>query len=216
MFKAVIFDMNGVIVNDERIHQQSWRQFSQDHQLHISEEDFKQKVFGRTEKETFQFLFNSTLTEEEISKYSDERVDVAMGLFRPQLRAIQGVVEVLYYLKELQIPMALATSSRKRYQTFIFDNLNLWQYFDAIVTAEDVTKGKPEPEVYLRAAELLSVDPKECVAIEDSVSGIRSAQAAGMKVIGIATTHEAAEIQKADKVVKDFTAQSPAELFQLK
>lgn len=215
MYTAVIFDMNGVIVNDERIHQQSWRLFCADHGFKLSDDEFKQKVFGRTEKETFQFLFGKVLTEEEVEKYSNERVRVAMSIFKPIMKTIPGVVEMLYYLEQKQIPVALATSSRKWYQTFIFDHLALWHYFEVIVTAEDVTHGKPDPEVYLRAATLLGVNPAECLALEDSVSGIKSAQAAGMKVIGIATTHTAQEIQLADKVVKNFIDQTPEEILTL-
>lgn len=211
--QAVIFDMNGVIVDDERIHQKSWRKFCHDHGFRLTEDEFKQKVFGRIEKETFEYLFKRHLTEEEVAQYSDERVDTAIRLVKPVLEVVAGVLGVLRFLKEHHIQIALATSSRRRYQRLIFDSLRLDDFFDAIVTAEDISKGKPDPEIYLLAAKQLSVEPKECVAIEDSVSGIRSAQKAGMKVIGIATTHTPEEIQQADKVVLDFTSQSFEQLF---
>ncbi|MBW7956081.1 HAD family phosphatase [Patescibacteria group bacterium] len=213
MFSAVIFDMNGVILNDERVHQQSWRVFCQQHGFRLSEEQFTKKVFGRIEKETFEFLFKKKLSEAEVEHYSNERVDIAISLVEPVLKANDGLLEVLKYLKELQLPIGLATSSRKRYMNFVFDKLDLWNFFDAIVTAEDVQKGKPEPEVFLKAAALLRQEPEKCVAIEDSVSGITSAHAAGMKVIGIATTHTPEEIKAADKVIHSFEDQSPAQLF---
>ncbi len=211
--QAVIFDMNGVIVDDERIHQKSWRIFCADHGFQLTEDEFKQQVFGRIEKETFEYLFKRQLTEEEVAQYSDERVDTAIKLVTPVLEVVAGVLGVLRFLRDHRIKIALATSSRRRYQRFIFDSLRLDDFFDAIVTAEDISKGKPDPEIYLLAAKQLGIEPTSCVAIEDSVSGITSAQQAGMKVIGIATTHTPEEIRQADKVVLDFTSQSFEQLF---
>lgn len=215
MHRAVIFDMNGVLVDDERFHQQSWRQFCQRYGFALTESEFHQYVFGRTERDTLSYLFKKPLPDEEVAYYSQQRVEIAMSLFKPLMRTIPGVVELLHFLRQAEIPLAVATSSRKRYQAFIFDHLNLWPYFRFVVTAEDVACGKPDPEVYLKAAALLQVPPHQAVAIEDSLSGIRSAQAAGMKVIGVATTHTKAEIQQADKVVANFTDQSPAELLDI-
>jgi len=214
MFQAVIFDMNGVIIEDERNHQQSWRKFCEDHGFQLSEEEFKREVFGRRESETFEFLFKRKLSEEEVNKYSNERVDIAIPIFKPIMEATPGLLEFLRYLKDQHVPMALATSSRKRYLEFIFDGLNLWQYFQVIVTSEDVKKGKPDPEVYLKAATQLGIPAEHCLAIEDSLSGIKSAQAAGMKVIGIATTHAPEEILQADKVILSFQQQSFEELLK--
>src|SRR6185369_577003 len=169
---------------------------------------------GRRESETFEFLFKRKLSEEEVNKYSNERVDIAIPIFKPIMEATPGLLEFLRYLKDQHVPMALATSSRKRYLEFIFDGLNLWQYFQVIVTSEDVKKGKPDPEVYLKAATQLGIPAEHCLAIEDSLSGIKSAQAAGMKVIGIATTHAPEEILQADKVILSFQQQSFEELLK--
>lgn len=202
--EAVIFDMNGVIINDERIHQQSWRVYSQKHGFQITEEEFKHNIFGRTEKDTFEYLYKRPITPEELRTFSDERVDTAIEIFKPQMKMTDGLQKLLDTLAENSIPMAVATSSRNRYVNLILDELNIRKYFKTILTAEDITKGKPDPEIYLKTAEKLGVNPAECVVFEDALSGIRSAKAASMKVIGIATTHAKEELDLADTVVDNF------------
>lgn len=107
-------------------------------------------------------------------------------------------------LEKERIPLAIATSARKPYTNFILDGLNIRKFFQQIATAEEITKGKPDPEIYLLAANKLGVDPRKCLAFEDALSGIKSAQAAGLKVIGITTTHSAEELKIADKIIDSF------------
>lgn len=201
---AVIFDMNGVIIDDERIHQQSWKVYCKNHDFHITEEEFKKKVFGRTEKETFEYLYKRIITKKELEEFSNERVDTAIEIFKPLMKMTLGLKKLFRELSENNIPMAIATSSRPRYVNFIMESFNIRSLFKAILTAEDIVKGKPDPEIYQKSAEKLAVSPRECVVIEDTLSGINSAKAAGMKVIGIATTHSKEELKSADKVVESF------------
>lgn len=197
--------MNGVIINDERIHQESWRQYCQNHGFQLTEEEFKHEVFGRTEKDVFEYLYKRPITPDELAKFSDERVDVAIDIFKPQIKLADGLQSLLEQLHEMKIPLAIATSSRRRYYQFVIDALLLSKFFQATVTAEDITHGKPHPEIYLAAAKALGVAPADCEAIEDSVSGIKSAQAAGMTVTAIASTHQPDELQSAERVIKSFT-----------
>lgn len=201
---AVIFDMNGVIINDERIHQESWKQICKVHNIQLQEEEFKHNVFGRTEKEIFEYLFKRKITEDELETYSNERVDTAISIFKPQLKIASGLDDLLESLQEKNIPMAIATSSRGRYTDFILDGLNIRKYFKVIVCAQDITNGKPDPEIYLKTAEKLGIPTTSCIVFEDTISGIKSAQAAGMKVIAIASTHAKGELGIADKVIDSF------------
>jgi len=202
--QAVIFDMNGVIINDERIHQESWRVYCKKHGFQITEEDFKHNVFGRTEKDTFTYLYNREITPEELEQFSNERVDTAIEIFKPQIKMTEGLQNLLDELLEMNIPMAIATSARKRYFNFIMDQLNIRKYFIVVLTAEDITKGKPDPEIYLETASKLQIEPQNCIVFEDTLSGIKAAKAAGMKVVGIATTHFKEELGLADTVVNNF------------
>lgn len=204
MFKAVIFDMNGVIINDERIHQESWRQLCQKHSLHLTEEEFKHNVFGRTEADTLAYLFHKHLTQEELEKYSSERVKIAISIFKPKLALTEGLLQFLKELRAHDISLGIATSARKPYTNFILDGLHIRHFFKQVVTAEEISRGKPDPEMYLLAAKKLSIDPKNCIVFEDTISGIKSAHAAGMKVIAIATTHTVDELTIADKIINSF------------
>lgn len=202
--KTVLFDLNGVIINDERFHQQSWREFSKEHGFELTEEQFTHQIFGRTEKDTLNFLFGKSLSNEEISKYSDQRVDFVINLVSPFLELTEGFSSFLELLSKRGVVCGIGTSSRKRYVNFIIERFNLKEFFPVIVTAEDVVNGKPDPEVYLKAAQLLGSEPSSCIVIEDSLSGIKAAQAAGMKAIGITTTHTAQELYGADCIVSHF------------
>lgn len=196
--------MNGVIINDERIHQESWRQYCDEHGFHLSEEEFKHKVFGRSEKEILEYLYKRSITDAELEKDSDERVKRTITIYRPQIELAKGLKGLLDELMQLSVPLAIATSSRRRYFEFIMNELDLSKYFSAVVTAEEITKGKPDPEIYLRAAEALATDPEDCMAVEDTISGIRAAQAAGMTVTAIASTHRADELSLANKIINSF------------
>jgi HAD superfamily hydrolase (TIGR01509 family) len=205
MIEAIIFDMNGVIIDDERIHQEAWRQFCTNHDLHFSEDNFKRNVFGRTEKDTFEYLYGRAISPDELEAFSNERVDTAIAIIKPQIKLADGLAQLLQELSELSIHLAVATSSRRQYCSFVMDALNIGKYFRAVITAEDIAHGKPDPEIYLKAAAAAGDVPGNCEAVEDSLSGIQSAQAAGMQVTAIASTHEASELQIAERVIGSFT-----------
>lgn len=204
MKSALIFDMNGVIVDDERFHQASWRQLCKEHGFVLSEDQFKHNVFGRTERDTLNYLFQKQMTDVELAPYLEERVKIAIELYKPEICLTEGLEIFLKDLKEHQIPTAIATSARWPYTNFVLDTLKIRNYFQAIVTADDIQNGKPNPEIYLKAAEKIGVNPKLSIAVEDSVSGIRAAKAAGMYVIGITTTHVRKELELADMVINSF------------
>jgi len=204
MKKAVVFDMNGVIINDERIHQESWRQYCREHGFLLSEEEFKHRVFGRSEKEILEYLYKRNITDEELEKDSNARVERTIAIYKPQIELAEGLKKLLDELTELSIPLAIATSSRRRYFEFIMTELDLSKHFKAVVTAEEISNGKPDPEIYLKAADAIHVAPEDCVAIEDTISGIKAAQAAGMAVIAIASTHRAEELTLANRVLRSF------------
>jgi beta-phosphoglucomutase-like phosphatase (HAD superfamily) len=107
-------------------------------------------------------------------------------------------------MKSASIKMGVAKSARRRYLDFVMSQLQVRRYFSAVLTAQDVVRGKPDPEIYLGCDQQLQIDPRECVVIEDTVSGIKSGQAVGMKVIAITTTHRKDELEVADLIVSSF------------
>ncbi len=215
MLKVIIFDMNGVIINDEKFHLESWKVFCKKYNFKLSDQEFKDKTMGRTDKETFEYLFGKKLTSEEVNKYGDERDKIARNLVEGKLKLTRGLMNFLEELKNENIRLAIATSSRKNYMNFIVDTFDIRKYFDYIITAEDIFNGKPDPEIYLKAASLLNISPQECLVFEDSLSGIRAAKTAGMKVVGITTTHSKKELNLADKVIDNFFKISLSDLKSL-
>jgi beta-phosphoglucomutase-like phosphatase (HAD superfamily) len=204
--RAVIFDMNGVIINDERFHQQSWRvlidRYPDKFKL-PTEEEFKHNVFGRSERATLQYLLGLDVSQAELESFSEERVAIVKELFNPPVIA-DGLGELMIKFKRQNLPIGVATGSRPNYADHILDRLDIRQHIGCMVTADDIKKSKPDPEIYLKTAELLGVPPKECLVFEDTISGIRAGQAAGMHVIAIASTHRADELTLADEVVRSF------------
>ncbi|MEK7517373.1 MAG: HAD family phosphatase [Patescibacteria group bacterium] len=205
MLRAVIFDLNGVIIDDEKIHQKAWRQFCKKNGLNLTKNDYRQKVFGRTAKDTLKYLYKNQLTEDKLNQLASERIDIAIEMIKTKLKLPGGLKKLLALLNKNKISLAIATSSRARYVDFVTDKTKIRKHFKLIVTAQDVNKGKPYPEIYLKTAGKLKVDPNDCVVFEDSIQGVMAAKKAGMKVIAITTTHTKIELKQADKVIKSFT-----------
>jgi HAD superfamily hydrolase (TIGR01509 family) len=113
------------------------------------------------------------------------------------------------------VRLAVATSGPKENLDFVLDNLDIRHFFDALVEESQITHGKPHPEIYLRAAQLLGISPQECVAIEDSIFGLQSAKSAGMKAIAITTSFTPDKLTLADKIIHSFTELQVDELLQL-
>lgn len=195
--------MNGVIIVDEQYHTESWKEFCKTHNIILTDNEFKTEVIGKRDKDTLNYLFKRTISEKESNLYSDQRDEIVKKLVKNKLSLPDGLLELLNKIQEQQIPLAIATSSRKGYVNFIMDNFELRKYFPIIVTAEDVDNGKPDPEMYLRSAVQLNVNPKDCLVIEDSISGIKSAKSAGMKVVAITSTHSKEDLQESANYVID-------------
>lgn len=205
MAKAVIFDMNGVIIVDEKYHNESWQILCNNYGFTLTEEDFKKHVMGKRDKDTLDYLFKRKLSLEDTDKCADERDAIVKRLVKGKLALPDGLLELLEEIKNKNIPLAIATSSRRGYVDFIMENFGLRKYFPIIVTAEDITNGKPDPEIYLKTAGILSVNPDEVLAFEDSITGIKAAKSAGMKVVGVSSSVSEEELSKiADVVIGSF------------
>ena len=200
---GIIFDFNGVIVNDERFHEQSWRELYKEKTF--TEEYMQKHIFGKREKEIFEFVVGKKLTDHELSLLSDERIEIVKKLISNGITPTPGLIPLLESLRKAHLEYAIATSSRKPYLTYLLNVIKLSDNFSHIISAEDVTEGKPHPEVFLKAAVVLRKDPKHCVVFEDTHSGIEAGKRAGMKVVALTTTHPEESLQDADLIVPDFT-----------
>jgi beta-phosphoglucomutase family hydrolase len=209
---AVIFDMDGVIIDSNPYHKISLRQFCEKYGFHLTDEELIKRIYGRTNKEWIANLFGQ-LSKEELSHYGEEKESLFREVFKNDIRALAGLPEFLESLKRNNIPIAIGTSAPRSNVDFVLANTNLGDYFSVILDESDVEQGKPNPEIYLKVATRLGYEPSRCVVFEDSLSGVESARRAGAKVVGVATTHSVEELSHTDFIIRDFMGLDPMRLY---
>jgi beta-phosphoglucomutase len=200
---AVLFDMDGVIVDSNPYHKLAFEAFLKRHDVFLTDDELKTRVYGRTNQEIMRFIFKENFSPERSEVWADEKEALFRKLYK-DVSPVKGLVSFLEKLKARNIKTAVGTSAPKLNLVFILEKLQLVSYFDALLHAADVQFGKPNPEIYLKAAGRLQTNPAHCIVIEDSLPGIQAGLDAGMKVIGITTTHTIAELAHAHLVIDDF------------
>jgi beta-phosphoglucomutase family hydrolase len=183
-FEAAIFDMDGTLVHTEPIHQQSWIRAMGEVGIDIDVAHYDTHFSGRPGRETTRDLFG--FTPEQAEEMSRRVTSVFWELAAGNVEPLPGVRAFL--TKIAHIPKGVATSARRHSAARMLEELGLIDYFGAIVTADDITRGKPEPDIFLLAAERLGVAPERCVVFEDSIAGVSAAKAAGMYCAAITTS----------------------------
>ena len=212
---AVIFDMDGVIVDSNPYHKISLQQFCQRHGYDLSEEQLKSKIYGRTNKDWIPALFDQPLSQEEISRYGNEKEALFRDLFSDDIALLPGLKDFLGMLQGNSIPMAIATSAPRDNVDFVFEKTGIKDFFPIVLDESHISKGKPDPEIYLKACEALQMPPGQCVVFEDSLSGVKSGLDAGTKVIAVTTTHTRQEFNGVALAVPDFADLSLQDLQQV-
>jgi beta-phosphoglucomutase len=215
---AVIFDMDGVIVDSALAHKKAIEKFCRRHEFPFSEDKFRKGIFGKTNRFWLSDVFNIT-SAEQIKKYSEEKEFIYRNNYGHLVTPVQGIVSFVRSLDEKGIAKAVATSAPRANVEFILNRVGIAQYFNVVLDDASVKNSKPDPEIYTKTAEKLKFLPETCIVIEDSLSGIESAKRAKCKVIALTTTHSIGELSKsgADLIVKDFdgiTLQGLKELFE--
>lgn len=209
--KAVIFDFDGVILETEPYHIEAFRKImKEDLGLSLAYEDVLVYA-GLTHSEKIRRIFRErgipmpeNLEEEREKILSMAFVSIEKDIRNGLTKLPSGLLDLLKKLKEKGYKIGMATMNKRKYSLEILRLLGINAYFDAIITFEDVKKIKPHPEAYLKAAGMLGVNPENCIVIEDSVYGIQSAKAAGMKCIAITTTNPREKLKEADIIIESF------------
>jgi beta-phosphoglucomutase len=214
---AVIFDMDGTLINNTPYHFQSWQVFFKNHNLgEIAEETYRNEISGTPIFDTLRRIFGTDTNIETLSRLREEKENYYRQLYAPHLAPVNGLETFLADLKSAGIKMAIASSATVPDIDFILGGIPIRQYFDVIIDGSQVSKGKPNPDIFLKAAAMLNTPPEDCVVFEDSLAGITAANAAGTKVAGITTGRKADALQPAHLVIDNYTgltAQTLAALF---
>lgn len=192
--KAVLFDMDGVVIDNLSYHVEAWLVFCERHGIYLTREIFYQDLNGLNAKDTFEWLFKRELGKVEIVEFEEEKELIYREFYAPFLTPALGLLAFINNVKSAGIKMALATSAGQGNINFVLDGLRIRDEFDAVIGGSEVNRGKPDPEIYLRAGGLVNVIPENCWVIEDSLQGIASGLSAGMKVVGITTSHTSEEL----------------------
>ncbi len=215
---AVIFDMDGVLVDNKFIHRKAWVEFSYRLNTPITEEDFERIGFGKTNKEYLEILFQREVSNEEADRLGAEKEQLYRDLFEKLIKPVPGLIELLKAIKYgLELKTAVASSAPKSNIDFVVDNLGIRNYFDVLIDSSFVEHNKPQPDIFYKCAELLSVSTKNCLVFEDSLFGIDAARTAGMYVIALTTSHTREELEQhnCNHIITDFSEITVNEIQEL-
>jgi HAD superfamily hydrolase (TIGR01509 family) len=186
---GVLWDLDGTLIDSAEQHYVAWHEaLARRGREHTREEFFR--GFGRRNDVILREIFQDTLTPEDAAGVADDKEERYRRLVREHgLEPLPGVTEWLTRLSEAGFRQALATSAPAANVAVVVEVLGLGRFFDATVSAEDVERGKPDPAVFLLAARRIGVAPERCVVVEDAPAGLEGARRAGMKSVGILSSH---------------------------
>jgi beta-phosphoglucomutase len=187
---ALIFDMDGVIINSNPVHREAWEQYNRSLGIETTEE-MHQRMYGKRNDQIVRDYMGEQLSDAEVFAHGAAKERLYRELIAPKVQAylVPGVREFIERHRDL--PMAVASNAEPENVTFVLQKSGLAEFFRVVVDGYQVTNPKPAPDVFLKAAELLGADPREAIVFEDSYSGVEAARAAGIQVVGVRTTHQA-------------------------
>jgi len=192
--KAVIFDMDGVLLDNNDWHLKSWLAYAQQREIPLRAEEAYERVFGKTNREIILEAYPDC-DEETILQWSLEKEALYREMYAPHFQLAAGLQDFLEQLRKNSIPLAVASNAPMENIRFTLETGAIEPYFSAIVWAGMVERPKPHPDVYLKASSLLGFSPTVCLVIEDSPTGIRAASAAGCLSLGITSTYKREELR---------------------
>jgi len=199
---GAVFDWDGVIVDSAAQHEESWERLARENQLRLPENHFKQG-FGMKNQYIIPNILKWTDQPEEIERLSLRKEELYREIIKENgIEPLPGVHEFFGWLRENGIPRVVGSSTHRKNIEVSLKTMGMEDDFTDLVTAEDVSHGKPDPEVFLKGAEKIGMPPERCVVFEDAQVGIKAGKAGGMRVIALETTHPADTLQEADLIFK--------------
>lgn len=205
--RAFLFDLNGTMINDMPYHIQAWHKIMNEMGANISVKRMKEECYGKND-DVIERIFPGRFTQEEKENMSLEKEKKYQQEFRPHLRLIDGLYHFLTEARDAGIRLAIGSAAIMYNIDFVLDGLAIRKYFDAIVSADDVKKSKPDAETWVSCADKLQLSSSECIVFEDAPKGAESAFNAAMKCIIITNLHNRQEFEQYKNVIgfiNDFT-----------
>lgn len=213
--RAFIFDLNGTMIDDMDYHIRAWFNIVNSFGANLSYEEVKAECYGKN-GEVLERIFPNRFSGEEKDRISIEKETRYQTEFRPHLQLIKGLDEVLRFAREKSIKMGIGSAAIMFNIDFVLDGLQIRDNFDAIVSADDVKRSKPDPETFLKCAEIMDVLPEDCIVFEDAPKGVEAAANAGMSSVVLTTMHTREEFHSYTNILrfeKDFSALPVETLF---
>lgn len=187
LIRAVIFDMDGTIVPNRDYHMLAWRRLCDEEGIKASDDELL-ATFGSTNRDIFGKMMNRQIGEEELARLSSKKESLYRESYHGHVKPTKGLTAFLNSLRQLGIPMGLATSAPSENVDFTLNESGLKPYFQVVTDASGISKSKPDPEIFLKTAFQLKVQPNQCLVFEDAPLGILAAKLAGMQVLALTTT----------------------------
>jgi HAD superfamily hydrolase (TIGR01509 family) len=199
--RALLFDMDGTLVDNMDYHRQAFLVWAQREGLADSESEILAKTHG-TIGDIVRRFFPHIRDADQLFAIGERKEATYRELYAPHLRLLPGLIEVLEAARKRSLPMAVATAGDQTNIAFTLDGLNIRHYFSAIVGGEDVAQGKPHPDVFLIAAQRLGIEPQHCLVFEDSPAGVEAARRAAMSCYVVNPMNPRDEFGEADHVLE--------------
>jgi HAD superfamily hydrolase (TIGR01509 family) len=206
--RAVVFDMDGVLINSHPAHLAAWKAFLRSMGRDLADDELSFILEGRTRNEILRH-FLGDLSDSDLQEFGKQK-DEIFRLREHEIPAIPGVVDFLTALNGSDIVRAVATSASEIRTVSTIERMGLSEHFEAVITASDVSAGKPDPTVYRLACERLNVSPAQALAFDDAPAGIQSAKSAGMRCIGVSSNGFSRQLLEtgAERVIPNFVGLS--------
>lgn len=210
---AVLWDMDGVLVDTGDFHFQSWGKTFEELNVPFDGEDFR-KTFGMNNAGILEWILGRKPEPDEVTRISDKKESLFRELVKGKAVPLPGVLKWLNQFQTWKVKQAITSSAPPENIEVLVAELNIEDYFDAIVSGFDMP-GKPNPDVFLKAANTIKVRPENCVVIEDAIAGVEGAKRAGMKCIAVTNTNPASALEKADYIFSDLGEMSKEKFLAL-
>ena len=204
MLQAVIFDMDGVICHTNPFHSQAFKIFFEKRNLFPTEEEFMLHMYGKNNGYILSHFLGRKIEGQELLELEDEKESLFREIYQHHVDPIPGFLEFFHGLRNEGFKTGVATSAPFANLELIAGRLDLFPHLESALASEHVTKHKPDPEVYLKTAQNIGVSPSRCVVFEDSFSGVSAAKNAGMKVVGVLSSHTVSELPVCDYYIENY------------